>query len=45
MAADVMTGADENCTGWIRSSRVDTAEETNGEEPKRTARQRRFRRD
>jgi 5-methyltetrahydrofolate--homocysteine methyltransferase len=44
MAADVMTGADENCAGWIRSSRVESAEETNGEEPAQKGRQRRFRR-
>ena len=44
MAADVMTGADENCAEWIRYSRQETAEETNGEEPARSGRQRKFRR-
>jgi 5-methyltetrahydrofolate--homocysteine methyltransferase len=44
MAADVMTGADENCMEWIRASRTETADETNGEEPARGGRQRRFRR-
>ncbi|HUF38704.1 MAG TPA: dihydropteroate synthase [Anaerolineales bacterium] len=44
MAADVMTGADENCAEWIRNSRTETADEANGEEPARSGRQRRFRR-
>ena len=44
MAADVMMGADENCTAWIEASRVSAAPKTNGEEPQRSGRRRKFRR-
>ena len=40
MAADVMTGNDENCTAWIQANRQEQAGEGNGRERRRERRRR-----